>query len=190
MKRSSLFFIVLGIVSIMVSCGEEVLPKPKGLLRLNYPPPVYEALQIDCSYSFEKSKIAELQQAKYKRACWYNVYYPELKATIYVSYYKINNNLDSLLRDAQNLTQEHYIKADAIKPESYSNKEKKVYGVLYKVSGNAASSSQFYVTDSVHHFVSGSVYFRARPNYDSILPAAQYLYNDIKHLVETIEWKE
>jgi len=190
MKKCNLFFIVLGILVVLSSCGGEVLPKPKGLLRLSYPSPKYEELNLDCSYSFEKNTIAKLQKAKQEKACWHNLYYPDLKATIYVSYYKVDNNLEALLRDAQNLTQEHYIKADAIKTESYANIEEKVYGVLYKVSGNAASSSQFYVTDSTRHFVSGSVYFRTRPNYDSILPAAHYLYNDIKHLVETIHWKE
>ncbi|MGO1585817.1 MAG: gliding motility lipoprotein GldD, partial [Mesonia sp.] len=56
--------------------------------------------------------------------------------------------------------------------------------------GNAASQAQFYVTDSVNHFITGSIYFRSKPNYDSIVPAANYLKNDIKHLMESLTWKE
>jgi gliding motility-associated lipoprotein GldD len=62
--------------------------------------------------------------------------------------------------------------------------------MFYQVSGNAASQAQFYLTDSLNHFLTGSVYFEAQPNFDSILPAAAYLKNDIRHLMETVEWKE
>ena len=60
---------------------------------------------------------------------------------------------------------------------------------FYEVGGNAASQSQFYVTDSTEHFLTGSLYFYAKPNYDSILPAAKYLEKDIKHIMETVKWK-
>ena len=82
------------------------------------------------------------------------------------------------------------IKADEIKYEEYENPEQRVYGMFYKVAGNAASQSQFYITDSIHHFITGSIYFRAKPNYDSILPGAHYLRNDMQHLMETVRWKK
>jgi gliding motility-associated lipoprotein GldD len=59
----------------------------------------------------------------------------------------------------------------------------------YIVGGNAASQSQFYLTDSTQHFITGSLYFYARPNFDSILPAANYLEKDIKRIMESLEWK-
>ena len=61
--------------------------------------------------------------------------------------------------------------------------------MLYEIGGNAASQSQFYLTDSIRHFVTGSLYFYAKPNYDSILPASEYLKNDIKHIMESLKWK-
>jgi len=70
------------------------------------------------------------------------------------------------------------------------NPEAGVYGALFEVQGNAASQSQFFVTDSVSHFLTGSVYFYTKPNYDSILPAAAYLQNDIRRIMETLRWKE
>lgn len=94
------------------------------------------------------------------------------------------------MRDAQNLTQKHTIKADEISSNLYENPEEKVYGMIYEIGGDAASQSQFYVTDSINHFVSGSLYFYAKPNYDSIYPAAEYLKKDIKRLMESIEWKK
>ncbi len=181
---------LLASTALLFSCKGEILPKPEAMLRLSYPKPKYKKTGLPCPYSFEKNELSELQKARRNRACWYNLDYNDMKATLYLSYYRIHNNLDSLLRDAQNLTQEHFIKADGIQPEEYVNIEKRVYGMIYKVSGDAASPSQFYVTDSVDHFLVGSVYFKVKPNYDSILPAANYLRNDIKHLIETLQWKD
>ena len=90
----------------------------------------------------------------------------------------------------QSLTQKHTMKADEIESVLFENAENNVFGMFYAVGGNAASQSQFYVTDSINHFLTGSLYFYAKPNYDSILPAAAYLKNDIKHLMESVEWKE
>ncbi len=177
-------------ILLLGSCNTELLPKPKAMLRLSYTEPTYQQWDSECAYRFEKSTEAKFKKVGNTQQCWYNLEYPKLRAAIYISYYSIQNNLDSLLIDAQNLTQEHVVKADEIIQEPYSNPEAKVYGMFYAVSGNAASQAQFYVTDSTRHFVSGSVYFKVRPNYDSILPAAQYLQNDVRHLMETIRWKE
>ena len=91
--------------------------------------------------------------------------------------------------DAQRLSYEHAAKADNIRPREYENKEDRVYGAFFEVIGNAASQAQFYATDSTEHFVTGSLYFASRPNYDSIYPAAVYLQQDIAHIMETLRWK-
>lgn len=177
------------------ACGNDPIPKPKAMLRLEYPEPEYKKVDIPLPFVFEKNTFAD-PISKIKLDGVNNVYgvdinYPELKGTIYLTYKKVeNDNLIKLLRDAQNLTQKHTIKADEIDSRVYENATQKVYGMFYEVGGNAASQSQFYVTDSIHHFLSGSLYFYAKPNYDSIYPAAVYLKNDIKHIMETIEWKE
>ena len=88
------------------------------------------------------------------------------------------------------MTQKHVIKADEIAEQPFLNQKRRVFGMFYEVGGNAASQSQFYVTDSTKHFLSGSLYFYAKPNYDSILPAADYLKNDIKHIMESLRWKD
>ena len=46
-----------------------------------------------------------------------------------------------------------------------------------------------HLQDSTDHFLVGSLYFYARPNFDSIYPAAVYLEKDIVHLMETLKWK-
>ena len=186
--------IVIPILSLfMIGCGDDPLPKPKGYLRLEYPEAVYDKVNLPLPFSFEKNNIAEpISNVKTSlTAKGIDVKYTALKATIYLTYKKVNDsNLDSLLRDAQNLTQKHTIKADEISSNLFENEDRKVYGMLYEIGGDAASQSQFYVTDSLNHFLSGSLYFYAKPNYDSIYPASEYLKNDIKHIMESVRWKE
>lgn len=185
--------IIIPLLSLFIlGCGDDPLPKPKAYLRLEYPKANYEKAAIPLPFSFEKNKFTEpissiISSADAKGI---DIKYPSLKATIYLTYKKVeNDNLENLLRDAQNLTQKHTIKAAEISSNEFVNEEEKVYGMLYEIGGDAASQSQFYLTDSINHFVSGSLYFYAKPNYDSIYPASEYLKKDIKRIMETIHWK-
>jgi gliding motility-associated lipoprotein GldD len=112
-----------------------------------------------------------------------------MKATLYLNYNPLEHNLDSLLNDAYQLPYKHISKAESIPEKLFVNEEKKVFGTLFSVVGNAASQYQFFLTDSTKHFLVGSLYFYARPNYDSIYPAADYLQKDIIHLIESFKWK-
>lgn len=184
---------LLAFIIFCVSCGSEPTPKPRAFLRLEYPQPNYIEVVNDLPFSFEKNELADdvtdIKIARDNKSIGITVTYPSLKGTIYLTYKKINEaNLEPYLVDAQNITQKHTQKADAITEQPYINKLNKVYGMFYEVGGNAASQSQFYVTDSINHFVTGSLYFFAKPNYDSILPAANYLKKDIQHLMESIKW--
>jgi gliding motility-associated lipoprotein GldD len=186
--------ILVPILSLfLLGCGDDPLPKPKGYLRLEYPTASYEKATIPLPFSFERNTLSEpITSVKSTAgAKGVDIKYPSLKATIYLTYKDVDNgNLDSLLRDAQNLTQKHTIKADAISSTLFENKKENVYGMLYEIGGDAASQSQFYVTDSINHFLSGSLYFYAKPNYDSIYPASEYLKKDIKRIMETVHWKD
>ena len=168
------------------SCKNDVLPKPASQLRLDYPVARYASFSNQCPFEFEMNQDAVITQDK---NCGFSIHYPKMKATIYLTYKTVNNNIDVLLRDAQKLTYEHVIKADDILEQPYINPDKKVYGMFYRVNGNAATNGQFYATDSVRHFVTGSVYFYAKPKYDSIMPAASYVKDDMQRLMETIKWK-
>ncbi|WP_353084481.1 gliding motility lipoprotein GldD [Flavobacterium sp.] len=171
---------------LLVSCKNEVLPKPSSQLRLNYPIAKYAAFENHCPFTFNINSDAEIKEDK---NCGFTITYPKMKATIYLTYKPVNGDINKLLRDAQKLTYEHVIKADDILEQPFINHEKKVYGMFYKVSGNAATNAQFYATDSVKHFLTASVYFYAKPNFDSIMPAADYIRNDMQTLMETIKWK-
>ena len=175
---------------LFISCGEDQQPKPKAFLALEYPVAEYERVDVGCSFVFEMNKIAQITASRSRNPCWKDLVYKDMDGEIFITYQPVNNNLDSLLRDAQKLPLQHTIKADGIEGDIYVNPVHRTYGMFYEVSGDAASQAQFYLTDSVNHFLTGSVYFNAQPNFDSILPAAAYLKKDIRHLMETVQWRE
>ncbi|WP_449267408.1 gliding motility lipoprotein GldD [Gelatiniphilus marinus] len=187
---------LLPLVFALVACGENYVPKPKAYLRLDYPKANYTTSNLDVPFTFETNLLASKIKLKPVKAptnsYGINLEYPTIKGTIFLTYKAIDGNKKNLidfLRDAQNFTQKHNIKADAIVETVYENPNKKTYGMFYEVAGNAASQAQFYITDSINHFLTGSLYFKTKPNYDSILPAAHYLQKDIKHIMETVRWR-
>ena len=187
MPKKTILFVVLFLVALTVlSCKKEVLPKPSSYLRLDYPEANYAQFESQCPFTFEMNADAII---KGEKECGFTISYPKMKATIYLTYKPVNGNINKLLRDAQKLTYEHVIKADDILEQPYLNPQKKVFGMFYQVDGNAATNAQFYATDSTKHFVTGSVYFYAKPNFDSIMPAASYIKNDMQRLLETLKWK-
>lgn len=185
-KKIIAFFLFSIVFFSVFSCKDPVLPKPSSYLRLDYPEAKYVSFENQCPFAFDINSDAILRGEK---NCGFTITYPKMKATIYLTYKPVNNNINNLLRDAQKLTYEHVIKADNILEQPYLNLDKKVYGMFYRVDGNAATNSQFYVTDSIKHFVTGSVYFYAKPNFDSIMPAASYVRDDMQRLMETLKWK-
>ncbi|WGD36032.1 gliding motility lipoprotein GldD [Olleya sp. YS] len=188
-------FILLLLIISCIGCGSDPIPKPKGYLRLEYPQANYKAYNQNLPFSFDRNSLSDT--IRYKpltddvTSFGLNIEYKKLKGTIYLTYKAIDgkDRLIQYLKNAQNFTQEHTKKADAIEEVVWENPVNNVYGMFYEVGGNAASQSQFYVTDSVNHFLTGSLYFYAKPNYDSILPAAHYLQKDIKRIMESVEWK-
>ncbi|HSP11703.1 MAG TPA: gliding motility lipoprotein GldD [Salegentibacter sp.] len=185
-----LTFGILLLMLIFSSCGDnDSRPKPKAFLALEYPKAVYSPINLDCPYSFEKNQNALITPSRNNIPCWINLEYKDMNGMIFITYQPVRNNLDSLLKDAQNLPLQHTIKADVIEGDMYTNEQHNTYGMFYEVEGNAASQAQFYLTDSVDHFLTGSVYFDRQPNFDSIIPAADYLKKDMKHLMESLRWQ-
>jgi len=181
---------------MVLSCNEDNVPKPKAFLRLDYPEPEYVNPNLNLPFELETNMLSSKISSKPIKASTesyaINIEYPRLKGTVFITYRAIENDdekLKDFIRDAQKLTLEHTKKAVEIPKYPFENIENKVYGMLSEVKGNVASPAQFYVTDSVNHFLTGSLYFKVKPNYDSILPAANYLQKDIKHIMESIKWK-
>lgn len=185
------------VLVVIVACQPDYTPKPKEYPHIPIPDPAYQIFQADqCPFTFEQSAYSEVQRDsqivgfKPKEDCWVNLYYPDYNATIYLSYKQLSEDysLQRLRNDAHRLTYEHTKKADFIEPV-YLETPFKTFGVIYNVGGDAASSTQFFATDTLSHWLRGSLYFRNEPNADSLAPVIDFINQDIIHLIETIRWE-
>lgn len=183
-----IFFFALG------ACTRDYLPKPLGYNRLELPSPAYQPLPDSLPYTFEYSTHARLlpDTTGFRERFWIEIYYPQLKANVHVTYKKINHNeqlLKEFLNDAYTLTAKHQIKAYAINEVITKTPSGKT-AVIAELEGEVPSQFQFTITDSTKHFVRGALYFNTHVANDSLAPAIDYMKKDIMHMINTLEWKK
>lgn len=184
---------ILFVCVLLAGCGKKAQPKPYGYFRIDIPEHEYVEVSNLGPYTIEKSVHCQPDKTDKTHATasdeWINLHYPTLNAKIHLSYKRIDKEtFQQVTEESHSLAYKHTVRADAIQESYYGNDTTKVYGILYEMKGNAASPAQFYVTDSVHNFLRGSLYFSHTPNADSIAPAANYVLQDMIHLIETLHW--
>jgi gliding motility-associated lipoprotein GldD len=182
----------LGVLFLIISCTQTYTPKPRGYFRVDFPEKNYQKYDSTCPYSFEYPVYGKIVRDLNQGAepCWLNISFPEFKSKIHLSYKVVTNkNSSQFVEDSHTLAYKHALKADAIEELLVNFPEKNVYGIVYDIRGNAASSIQFYLTDSIRHFLRGSLYFETPPNKDSLAPAVEFFRKDVEHLINTLIWK-
>ncbi len=189
MKNKISIILIVSILFSLVSCNNNTpVPKPRGYFRIDLPAKEYKTYDDECPFVFELPVYAFIIKEK-EDYCWMDLYFPLNKATVYLTYKTINNDLSAHLEDAHEFAYKHTVKADAIEETLFVNDSLKVYGMLYNLKGNTASQVQFYLTDSTTHFLRGSLYFNVSPNKDSLSPVVDFIRDDIVHLMESLRWK-
>lgn len=195
--RILLFSIATLIVLMAVSAcsgSDNYAPKPKGYMRIDLPTPSYAYYDTTAlPFRFEASSVADISIKKDERRLkWVDVYYPDLAGVIYLSYIPLRSPTDLAgeVDTSYQLLSKHFPFSSGVDEQQFVNPEGQVYGSLYTLKGqNVASTCQFWLTDSVHHFLRGSLYIDCVPNNDSLAPVLTYLQSDISRLIETLEWK-
>jgi gliding motility-associated lipoprotein GldD len=178
---------ILFALSILIACSkEDPQPLPYGYMRIGLPERKYEALQTDCPYTFAINESAVWNS---KESCWGDIYYPKLRARIQLTYKNPSEDLDRILEESFQLAYKHSVRADGISEKFFENPSTKVYGLLYRMKGEIATSTQFFMTDSADHYLRGVVYFYSQPNPDSLKPVDDFIADEVIQLIESLQWK-
>ena len=193
MKKYAFLFVVAGLL-FFACCENNYIPKPKGFLRLDLPSKKYVPFDsLNFPYSFFIPDYVKLtsDDKNPDQPYWINLNFKPFNAILYISYKKINKNLDVYLDDSRTFVNKHIPKASAINEKQYINEKERVFGLVFNIEGSeAASPLQFYLTDSTQHFLRAALYFNFTPNNDSLAPVIDYIKQDVGYLIDTFKWKK
>lgn len=181
----------------MSSCNSDYIPKPRAYPKFTLPEKAYQHFNSPyCPFQFEYPVYADIVRDTVffnelaPDQCWLNLRFNKLGSKLHLSYKPLGSyRLDKLLDDTHFLTFKHTIKAEYI-DEQAINRSDGLRGLIYHIGGNAASSIQFYLTDSSNHFLRGALYFGSTPNADSLRPIIEFINADIQHMINTFQWTE
>ncbi|PZR38374.1 MAG: hypothetical protein DI538_09815 [Azospira oryzae] len=194
MKNRSIWCLL--VLCILIACNSDYSIKRRGYYKIDFPPHQYQSFdQPGYPYTFEYPIYARVVkdttffEGKPENDYWINIDFPKFNGKIYISYKAMSsNNLTKLVDDAFKMTYKHTSKATEI-TDSLIRTPKGISGLFFNVGGNAATGKQFFVTDSVKHFLRGALYFDATPNEDSLGIVYDFLQTDMKHLINSLQWK-
>lgn len=178
---------------LLVACSSNNVPKPSGYIRIDLPEHNYRVLDTTFPYTFEYSTFSHIEKDKFSpdEPYWINIEYPKFKGRIHLSYKQVKNNLPQYLNDAFHMANKHIPKANQIEQRIINKPQNRVFGIIYDIKGSeAASSYQFFATDSTRHFLRGALYFSVVPNNDSLQPVIDHIKKDIDHMISTLRWKK
>ena len=198
MKRlvEPLFFIFF-LIALCACNSDYTVGKKRGYFKISFPQKAYRQFdQPGYPYSFAYRvygniiKDTTFFEDKPENPWWINIDFPQFAARVHISYKEIGKNkFDSLVNDAFQLSyKQHTYKASAIESQEIITPSK-IHGMYFTLAGNTATANQFFLTDSVKHFLRGALYFSATPNEDSISIVNDFLKKDLEYLINTLKWK-
>lgn len=187
---------IIVFVLFAFACNSPFIPKKKGYEKVDFPNHSYQVFnEAGYPYSFEYPVYAQIEhKVNYfgdntTTKGWININIPSYNATVFVSYKAIlPHQFDTLVKDAYTFANNHNSKASAIEDSIFTT-QNGIHGVFFHIGGDVATNYQFFLTDSLHHFFRGALYFDTTPNEDSLAPANAFLFKDLTHLVNTFKWQ-
>lgn len=215
-EKNNIVHVISGcLLMLLIACNSNYTSRKKGYFKIDLPEHQYKVFnKQEFPYSFEYPVYANVvQDSTYfdstpENNYWINLDFPGFNARLFMSYkiigglapYKIKqadgsykdslgvNQFDLMVNDAFNLTNKNDVVASSIK-DSLIRNPNGISGVFFKVGGNAATASQFFLSDTTKNFIRGALYFDATPNADSLRPVQEFLRKDLEHLISTFEFK-
>lgn len=195
MKLKNSFWVFLWLIVWLLSCGnkETSYPKPYGYFRLDMPKDSFIYVDTLPFFTCSIPHYAKIERKVPREAGWFwwDLVFPTFKARVNLSYRKVHRNFYQLSEEAREFVYKHVQKANNIVDSLISLPENRLYGMFYRIEGQVvASPFQFFVSDSLHHYLRGALYFEHVPNNDSIQPYVARVRADVRKFVFSIRWKK
>lgn len=214
LSAGKLAILIIVLYFLFVSCNSPYTSKKRGYFKIDFPQKKYLLFdQQGFPYSFEYPAYARIvKDSTYfednpDNPYWINIDFPFFRGKIFISYktiggksvYKIKtpsgykdsvgiNSFENMVNDSYKLSYKNNVKAYSI-DDSVMNTPNNITGVFFSLTGNVATANQFFLSDTTKHFLRGALYFDATPNEDSLRPVNDFLRQDMKHIINTLQWR-
>ncbi|MCQ2295714.1 MAG: hypothetical protein MJZ67_08705 [Bacteroidales bacterium] len=200
MKKNTFLFVGVSILLLSLASAcfnhDNAMPKPQAYLRIDLPPHGYALCDTAAlPFTFERSNLARMEWKEAPDRShdkWFTLQYPNYKGYLFLSYKRLHDRKDlkAQIDTSYRFVEDNFHFSSGVDENRFMNPERKVYGMTYHLKGqNVASTYQFWVTDSVSHFLRGALYIDCTPNNDSLAPVLEYIQADVDHLIESIQWR-
>ena len=103
----------------------------------------------------EKSRLFNINsnsETNLYSSCNASISYKLLKADLFISNIKINDNIELIKSDFDKKISDNSRNIFEINASEFNNQRNKVFGIYYTFIGNAPSNIQFYITDSISNW--------------------------------------
>lgn len=187
-----------GLLLTLLSCNSDYTAgKKRGYYKIAFPEKRYQVFdRPGYPYTFEYpvygtvSKDSTFFQDP-ADDWWINIDFSQFAGRIYISYKPVTSRagFDSLVQDGFKLAYRQHVNMATQIVDSVMRTPNGTEGIYFSLGGNTATANQFFVTDSVHHFLRGALYFDATPNADSLGIVNDFLKKDLLHLINTLQWR-
>ncbi len=180
---------------LLPACGDnhDYSPKPRGFYRIEFPVKAYQTYEDGCPFTFDYPKYAYVAPDLEKEAkpCWMNIKFLQFNGTLHLSYEHITDKqqFNKLIEEAHKFAYKHTVMAPSIDEALIYYPERNLHGIYYTIAGNAASSAQFFLTDSTKNYLRCALYFYNEPRLDSIQPVLDFVKKDMDVMIKSFKWK-
>ncbi|MBR6160746.1 MAG: hypothetical protein IKQ75_02645 [Bacteroidales bacterium] len=186
---------LMGLCVTVAACRHRDVPTPKpvGYFRIDLPERQYQHTDTTLPFTFDQSDQSVLSIRNQKDgSCWIDVSYPALNAAFKLTCIPVPkaDSLRNLMIREEKMVKFHYQKADDVEFSVIQDPEARLWGRFYDIEGKeVATPLIFWMTDSAHYFLRGTLYFNFTPNNDSLQPVIDYLREDFMQFTNTFKWK-
>lgn len=197
MKKNH-FYLLLLLAIIGQGCNSDYTAgKKRGYYRIAFPAKTYQRFdRPGYPYTFEYPSYAVVSKDSTffqdpAEDWWINIDIPRFAGRIYISYKPVRDarGFDSLVQDGFKMAYRQHVNMATGITDSVIKTPHGVEGIYFSLGGNTATANQFFVTDSVRHFLRGALYFDATPNADSLGIVNEFLKKDLLHLINSLQWR-
>lgn len=186
--------IALVLILTAVSCTTyEPYARPYGYSRIEVPGPAERSYSSfanqSCPFTFEFPAEGSITRDG-ADSCWVDIKFPKYSLTWHITYRDANakRTRASHFEDYRRLIYKHSKKATQITEEAIGGPNG--YGTLFEIYGSVGTPAQVFYTDSSGQQIAMlSFYYRTAEKGDSLLPLTNYMKEELRHMIETVQWQ-